>query len=143
MSDQSIKSTKIFAVYGVIHLVTQNYLITVTEAEIKCEIADKQIYVAKKFEFIPMANLASLMSEKQDQPYIEMLQVWFKTGLFFFSYDYDLTSTLQVNLKNDNMGNYSASKTENCSKYFYNECHMRPFIDARIKDWIYPFVCGF
>jgi hypothetical protein len=72
MSDQSIKSTKIFAVYGVIHLVTQNYLITVTEAEIKCEIADKQIYVAKKFEFIPMANLASLMSEKQDQPYIDM-----------------------------------------------------------------------
>ena len=134
-------SIRIYAVYGIVPLYTQSYLIVVTDAVLKADLAGKLIFAAKKFQWLPIRDPLSKVKQ-EDKPYIDMFNVWFNTGYFFFSYEMDLTNTLQQNFEKSSLG--SSKVNHPCrSVYFYNECYMTQFIKDNINDWIQPFICGF
>lgn len=150
----STNEIPIFAIYGIIPLLNKKYLIVVTDADIKGCIADKHIWVAKKFEFIPLK--AGSSGSAEDKKFIKMLDLWFSKESFFFSYNYDLTINVEKNLENESYqpkseDNYyvekksifedNLNKTE--SRFFYNECWADCFLEKKLFDWVQPFICGF
>lgn len=122
-------------------LYSQSYLVVVTDANLEANLIGKKIYSATKFKWIPIRDPTSKIKE-EDQVYINMFNVWFNSRYFYFSYDIDLTNTLQQNLEKTNLG--STKVNHACrSVFFYNECYMKQFINTNNNDWIQPFITGF
>ena len=113
------KQVPIYAVYGIIPLLKQTYLIVCTEAEVVGNIAEHIIWRAKRFEFITV-NGHSI--DPQDIPFKKMLLAWLNIGYFYFSYTYDLTNTVDKNLSNEHFGAIGHEVPRHNSRYFYNEC---------------------
>jgi hypothetical protein len=129
-------------VYGIIDLASTKYLILITAANYVGEILSKKIFQIEKLCYVPLDRKIAITSSKnlpfaeEDRTYIEMLDNFFSKKFLYFSYDYDLTRTLQTFcLHNLEKGKWN-------SQYFFNEIFMQEFIKNGLEDWIAPVISG-
>mmetsp|Transcript_2728 Transcript_2728/g.4644 ORF Transcript_2728/g.4644 Transcript_2728/m.4644 type:complete len:416 (+) Transcript_2728:18-1265(+) len=96
---RAAKFTKaLYGVFGYVKLKKAAYLILIEEASIVGQIIRGNVYRVDKLLFVPLYANADLAPEKEDQPFIDMLQRVQAEKAFYFSYDIDLTSNLQSTL---------------------------------------------
>lgn len=109
----------------------------VKEAKFVANIVGKNCYKALKFDFLPLGNGES--DKEKDKKYIDMFQNFFQRNCFYFSNEYDLTSSFEKCAKND----FSDISRYYDSRFFYNEIHMQEFIlNDKLATWVQPFICG-
>ena len=127
----------IHSIYGIVEFEQQKYLVVVKSVKLAANIIDKHIYQANEFDFIPLGYTADETST-QDGKYIDMFQNFFKREAFYYSPEYDLTSTFEKQAK-IGFKNLAANAD---SRFFYNEVYVKDFLGEGLQGWIQPFMCG-
>jgi len=129
---------KIFGILGFIKFLAGYYLVVISQRQRVCKIFKNSVYNAQATTIYPL-----FVPNKKDTTYLEMLnQVLQNSKDFYFSYTYDLTSSLQENvirsiqLKNDDAC---------CNQEFVWNSHLLSEFTSIVKrkDWILPVVFGF
>lgn len=94
-------SCLIYGIIGVKHLVSSPYLLVITEATQIGHLAGKAVYRLDHARIIPFDNVgverAHESERRWNQIYLSMLESVLKTPHFYFSYEYDLTNSMQRN----------------------------------------------
>ncbi|CAG8791973.1 16860_t:CDS:2, partial [Racocetra persica] len=88
----------IFGIFGVIKLLSGEYLIVITGRERIGRLGKHDIFQADQFRILPFAknNLRLSGQQAQDEKrYLSLVESLLKSGAYYFSYTYDLTQTLQ------------------------------------------------
>jgi hypothetical protein len=127
-----------YEIYGLVELQVQSYLIIVTKAEFSANIADRHVYVATEFLFVPLGfqDPAEDKVGSAHQAYIDMFQKIFTTNSLYFSPQYDLTRPFAVLAAN-------AFKSRSFDeRFFYNSVYVQKFRDNGLEHLIQPFVSG-
>lgn len=138
----TLSTLSIIGIYGIIELCTSKYLIVITDANYVGEILGKKLLQVKKLTYIPLTaqieinSIKSLKYPSEDKTYIEMLNHFFHRKYLYFSFEYDLTSSLQQFIDN----NRDRTKWRNA--YFFNELLMQDFVKQGFYDWISPVISG-
>jgi len=141
-SGTTVCSFPIQGVYGIIDLSVSKYLIVITSANYIGEILSKKIFRIEKLSFVPISkniqvtSFKNLIFAEEDRTYIEMLEAFFSKKFLFFSYEFDLTLTLQNSCENN------FEKRMWRSQYFFNEIWMQDFINNGFFDWVTPIISG-
>eukprot|EP01017_Pseudomicrothorax_dubius_P036224 TRINITY_DN5169_c0_g1_i2.p1 TRINITY_DN5169_c0_g1~~TRINITY_DN5169_c0_g1_i2.p1 ORF type:complete len:522 (+),score=125.56 TRINITY_DN5169_c0_g1_i2:180-1745(+) len=73
---------------------------------------------------------------QRDKDYIHMLKSLFAKSFFYFSYDYDLTQSLNKLLEN------GFDRSQMRSEYFFNEALLHSIIALNVKNWVLPVISG-
>lgn len=85
----------IAGIIGIIHLSSGAYLITANgSSEVGRVFGDKKIYRITAFSILPLSSNRSVVTEEETK-YLELLKNHLNDATLFFSYDYDLTSSVQ------------------------------------------------
>lgn len=83
--------TTFLALYGIVPMEVNQYLLVVTKASIVGQIFGKKILVVEKIEFICLA----ISEDSRDKLYVEGLSKLLHNCNLYFSEDYDITLSLQ------------------------------------------------
>lgn len=78
-----------------LNLFPADYLILITGREHRGQILDRDIYHATSFEILPVNRNSVALQHPVERHLFSLLRSHFANGLFWFSYDYDLTRSLQ------------------------------------------------
>jgi len=138
----SLCTFPIQGVYGIIDLNSTKYLTLITAANYVGELLSKKIFQVEKLSYIPLDKKFVVKSAKnipfaeEDKIYLEMLNTFFSKKFLYFSYDIDLTCTLQSACET----NFEKGYTK--SQYFWNEIYMQDFIKGGFSDWVTPIISG-
>ena len=84
--------------FGYIKLKSVPHLILIEEASIVGQFMRGVIYKVEKLMFVPLNHNAKMQTPSEDLPFIEMIKKVEKEKAFYFSYDIDLTKSMQVTL---------------------------------------------
>ncbi|ORE02789.1 hypothetical protein BCV72DRAFT_43735 [Rhizopus microsporus var. microsporus] len=135
----------IYGVMGFIKLLAGEYLLVITERESIGSIHDKNIFRVGAFQILPLArNLDKLTEEEKsrEQYYVNLLESHLRTNTFYFSYDYDLTQSMQRQLQlNSNDPLYKRAD----ERFFWNRFVSSKLIDSELdlSEYILPVMQGF
>lgn len=130
------------AVYGIVDLFTSKYLVLITSAKCVGDVLASKVYSIERVHYVPIDSKIQVTSAKnlpfdeEDRAYIDMLDTFFSKKFLYFSFDYDLTSTLQTSCET----NFAKGKSK--SQYFFNEIHLQDFFKANLIEWIVPVISG-
>lgn len=138
----------VYGLLGFIKLGAGDYMLTITKREQIGSIQDKAIYRVGAFQILPLAeNLAGLNEEQraQEQSFINLLESHLKNNTFYFSYEFDLTQSLQ------RQSQFSAEKLNEPlykrvdERFFWNRFVSSKLIDAKfdVSQYILPVMQGF
>ncbi len=140
----------VFGILGTISLLKHKYVAVITDAELVGTLFhnNDQIYRVQQVEWIPIGNLAKNDDEKSnddggelaqrisadEERYLNMLQFVMsqasvshnRSSSFYFSYTYQLTNSLQVNLKKQKeiLAKSSSSKVPSIDEHFHWNQHL-------------------
>ncbi|KAI8376741.1 SacI homology domain-containing protein [Choanephora cucurbitarum] len=144
-SEQEI-ALDVYGILGFIKLLAGEYLLTITKREKVGSIQDKVIYRVGAFQILPLPhNMNKLNEEKraQEQKYVSLLEQHLKNNTFYFSYDYDLTQSVQrqAQLVNPNEPLYKRAD----ERFFWNRFISSKLIDASVdlSSFVLPVLQGF
>lgn len=138
----------VYGLLGFIKLEAGDYMLTITKREQIGSIQDKAIYRVGAFQILPLAeNLAGLNEEQraQEQSFINLLESHLKNNTFYFSYEFDLTQSLQ------RQSQFSAEKLNEPlykrvdERFFWNRFVSSKLFDAKfdVSQYILPVMQGF
>jgi hypothetical protein len=111
------------ALFGFVDLLISKYMILITESSFAgYALPGKPIWKAKTviFEKIGEINPIDISPKKSDANFQELLQKVFDKEPFYFSFDYDLTNTMQNQLNSNVNPN---------PEYFMNEGEFKIFLE--------------
>ncbi|KAG1141427.1 hypothetical protein G6F37_005868 [Rhizopus arrhizus] len=135
----------IYGIMGFIQLLSGDYMLTITEREVVGSIKGKSIYRIGAFQILPLARHLDALSEEekaQEQYYVNLLESHLRTNTFYFSYDYDLTQSIQ---KQTQLNMSEALYKRADERFFWNQFVSSKLIDANVdlSDYILPVMQGF
>lgn len=135
----------IYGLMGFIQLLSGDYMLTITEREIVGSIKGKNIYRVGAFQILPLAKHLDTLTEEQkeqEQYYVSLLESHLRTNTFYFSYDYDLTQSMQRQTGlNDSDSLYKRAD----ERFFWNKFVSSKLIDLNVNlsEYILPVMQGF
>ncbi|KAK5574627.1 hypothetical protein RB653_009880 [Dictyostelium firmibasis] len=133
-------------IIGCIQLVSGHYLMIFKEHNLVATVTGKKIYQMKNVELIPFfpnqQSLVSIPDQDSEEQHLSMIKWLLSSENFYFSYDYDLTHTLQ---RQYTTTNNTSSISERCdSRFFWNEKYVTIFTKENgLNDWVLPITMGF
>ena len=92
-SSASKETIEVYSIYGIINTGRTNQLVAVTKAGLVGDILGKPVLRALKFRFIALNSI--FKESPEDVVGRKMIERWLHTTHFFFSNQYDLTSSLE------------------------------------------------
>merc|ERR1719464_1437589 len=122
LKDRCPQPQKFYGIFGQIELATGLYLILIEKASLMGEVigSGSEILRVEKLKYIPLANpKADAKPAAGDVQFIEMIETIQAYKSFYFSYNLDLTKTMQVaiqELVNATQSNPSEWKTDQGSE---------------------------
>ncbi|OBZ91577.1 Phosphatidylinositide phosphatase SAC1 [Choanephora cucurbitarum] len=136
----------VYGILGFIKLLAGEYLLTITKREKVGSIQDKVIYRVGAFQILPLPHNMNKLNEErraQEQKYVSLLEQHLKNNTFYFSYDYDLTQSVQrqAQLMNPNEPLYKRAD----ERFFWNRFISSKLIDASVdlSSFVLPVLQGF
>lgn len=124
---------QIKAVYGIVQMEENSYLIAVTKASLIGQVFHRKIFQVQKMEYFCLAEQES----ERDRKYLLGLDELFASKFWYFSDEYDLTNSLQQFVGS----NYSLKNKR--LEYMYNSDWIDDFIKLKAYEWITGFISGF
>lgn len=104
---RSDKTMDAHAVLGIITLHTSDFLIVITAKKQVATLLGAAVYLATDFRVLPIdsdANRNSTMQHPIEKTLLGLLKTHLYSAPFYFSYDYDLTSSMQRQAKQGGKG---------------------------------------
>ncbi|KAF9581927.1 hypothetical protein BGW38_000885 [Lunasporangiospora selenospora] len=144
-------SMTIFGVMGFIRLLAGEYMIVITERSKIGSIGKKDIYRIKDYKVLPLARNNLVLNPAQigeETSYLSLLHSHLQSAVFHFSYDYELTHSLQrqSDLKNNTQPIWERAD----ERFFWNRRLQSKFIDHTtnnkdqdLRRFILPVINGF
>ena len=144
-TDQHLQgpSKKCFGLLGIIQLHASNYLILITQALHIARIKEHYVYLIKDLDFLPYTSLLSDSSNSlKDASIISLLKSLLLSDTFYFSYDYDLTLSVQKisSLSASSKLLHKWERSED--KFFWNRFLCENLIKAEAHEHILPVING-
>lgn len=135
-----------FGVMGIANLQATKYLAIITEALFVGNIKGAKVFRVEQVEFCPYAPpsvLAVSQSKRTDDQYIDMYQEIIRSKSLYFSYDYDLTHSLQScsDLQKTKKSQHQVLRTE--YRFFWNFFLAEDLINSLACDVLVPVISGF
>ena len=124
---------QIKAVYGIMEMEVNSYLIAVTKASLIGQIFHRKIFQVLKMEYFCLAEKES----DRDGKYLKGLDAMFNNKFWYFSDEYDLTNSLQQFVNS----NYSLRNKR--LEYMYNSDWIDDFLKLKSYEWITGFISGY
>ena len=135
---------KCFGLLGIIQLYASNYLILITKAEHVARIKDHFIYVINDIEFLPYTLVVAETNEsKNDIKAISLLKELILSNSFYFSYDYDLTLSIQKIADLSGPAKSLCKWERSDEKFFWNRFLCENLIKAEAHEHILPIINGY
>ncbi|KAG0198584.1 hypothetical protein BGX28_007973 [Mortierella sp. GBA30] len=141
----------IYGIVGFIRLLAGEYMIVITDRTKAGRIGEHDIFKLKDYKILPFARNNLALSEAQigeESSYISLLHAHLQSGEFHFSYEYELTHTLQR--QSDLRGNTRPLWERADERFFWNYRlqskfidHTRSHKDQDLSNFILPIVNGF
>lgn len=133
-------------ILGTIRLLTGNHLVVVTHRVKVGKINGQDVYQMAGTDIIPYANTTvQLMGQQMEdnRQYLKMIATMLETPYFYFSYEYDLTHTLQ-RLFNTSPEFLQMSLMERADpRFLWNSHLLHDFKAPQFKRFALPIVMGF
>ncbi|KAF9954367.1 hypothetical protein BGZ70_010590 [Mortierella alpina] len=141
----------IFGVIGFLRLLAGEYMVVITERTNIGRIGDHDIFKVRDYKVLPLSRNNLALTEAQigeEASYLSLLHAHLQSGLFHFSYGYELTHTLQRQsaLKDSTQPIWERAD----ERFFWNRRLQSKFIDHSVKNkdqdlskFILPIVNGF
>ncbi|KAF9177286.1 hypothetical protein BGZ51_008757 [Haplosporangium sp. Z 767] len=148
-SDEEVMT--IYGVIGFIRLLAGEYMVVITERTKIGRIAENDIFKVKDYKVLPLSRNNLALTEAQvaeEASYLSLLHSHLQSGLFHFSYGYELTHTLQrqSELKGSALPIWERAD----ERFFWNRRLQSKFIDHTtankdqdLSRFILPVVNGF
>lgn len=128
-----MQKRQIKAVYGIMEMEVNSYLVVVTKASLIGQIFGRKVFQVQKMEFFCLATQES----PNDRKYIVGLERLLGNRYWYFSDEYDLTSSLQ-----QFVGNGYSLKNKRL-EYMYNSEWIDEFLKLKAYEWITGFISGY
>ncbi|KAG2231346.1 SacI homology domain-containing protein [Thamnidium elegans] len=138
----------VYGLMGFIKLWAGDYMLIITKREKIGTIHNKTIYRVAGFQILPLASNLSNLNETQraeEQNFVNLLETHLKNNTFYYSYDYDLTQSVQrQNQFGPDMVSAPLYKRAD-ERFFWNRFVSSKLIDAKfdVSDFILPVMQGF
>ncbi|KAI9472050.1 MAG: SacI homology domain-containing protein [Benjaminiella poitrasii] len=146
-NEQESAST-IYGLLGLVRFWAGDYLLTITQRELVGSIRGKSIYRVGSFQVLPLAHNLNKLNENQksqEQKFVNLLESHLKNNTFYFSYDYDLTQSIQrqVLFEADQLKEPLYKRAD--ERFFWNRFVSSKLIDAKLdlSSFILPVMQGF
>lgn len=140
------KSTECYGIFGIASFAASKYLLVISEALFIGKIRDAFIYRVEAVEFLPYEQSQQLernSGKRSDDYFITLYTELINSKTFYFSYDYDLTHTLQ-NIVEFTPDQLKMQMWERCNyNYFWNTYLCEELMEAFAHDWILPVINGY
>ncbi|KAG0350434.1 hypothetical protein BG005_010051 [Podila minutissima] len=148
-SDEEVMT--IYGVIGFIRLLAGEYMVVITDRTKIGRIGEDDIFKVKDYKVLPLSRNNLALTEAQvseEASYLSLLHSHLQSGLFHFSYTYDLTHTLQrqAELKNSTQSIWERAD----ERFFWNSRLQSKFIehsnkskDQDMSNFILPIFNGF
>ncbi|GAN04253.1 conserved hypothetical protein [Mucor ambiguus] len=138
----------VYGLLGFIQLFAGDYMMTITKREQIGTIQGKAIYRVGGFQILPLAQDTSRLNENQksqEQTFVNLLESHLKNNTFYFSYDYDLTQSIQrqAQFSSDKLAEPLYKRAD--ERFFWNRFVATKLIDAKFdtSSFILPVMQGF
>ncbi|CDW87718.1 phosphatidylinositide phosphatase sac1-like [Stylonychia lemnae] len=95
MTDQR----EIYGVFGIKEISDTLYLMLIEECTLMGQVNNSNIFRIEKLLYIPISRSQSNQISRQARPFIQMIDKIVAEKAFYFSYDMDLTKSIQQNVK--------------------------------------------
>ncbi|KAG9122878.1 hypothetical protein FRC07_000564, partial [Ceratobasidium sp. 392] len=125
---QNQPSRTIYGVFGILPLSTSDYLIVITGRERRGSLFGNPVYRATDFAVLPLA--LSPVDHPVEKHLLALVRTHLKTGIFWFSYGWDLTTKLQ----NKQPGSTKPLWEQADDRFFWNKYLHSRFIDITQSD---------
>lgn len=142
------KSMAVHGLVGIIKLHTSEFLVVITSKKKVAEIAGADIYMATEFRVLPLEKEAnpSLLKHPVEKTLLGLLKSHLYSAPFYFSYGYDLTSSMQRQASISNKTAPLWQRTDD--RFFWNRFLMQRFVEATqaghdVSRFMLPCVFGF
>ena len=76
----------------------------ITQRELRAQLMGHDVFLATKFDVLPISPDESIQHHPVESYLLGLLRLHLSKGLFWISYDYDLTSRLQAQWANKSWG---------------------------------------
>ncbi len=139
----------IHGIVGIIKLHRSEFVIVITSKKKVAEIAGADVFMATEFRTLPLDKEAnpSLLKHPVEKTLLGLLKAHLYSAPFYFSYEYDLTSSMQrqAGLQHDSAPLWQRAD----ERFFWNRFVMQKFIETSqstgqdLSRFILPCVFGF
>ncbi|KAG9289200.1 hypothetical protein G9A89_022509 [Geosiphon pyriformis] len=146
-----VETLTVYGIYGVIKLIAGDYLLVITERERIGRLGSHDIFIVKKIRVLPIPRGQSHLNIAQAQDevrYIKLIENQLTSGLYYFSYTYDLTHTAQRRAQfRDKEEKPLWERADD--RFFWNRYVQSKLIDLSLNnyqgmsDYILPVISGF
>lgn len=143
------KTMSVQAIVGIIKLHSSEFLVVVISKKKVAEIAGADIYMATEFRTFPLDKEAnpSLLKHPVEKTLLGLLKAHLYSAPFYFSYGYDLTSSMQ---RQAGLSDPSAPLWQRADdRFFWNRFLMQKFVHTTqsgshdLSRFILPCIFGF
>ncbi|KAK3828789.1 MAG: SacI homology domain-containing protein [Benniella sp.] len=141
----------IYGILGFIRLLAGEYMIVITDRQKVGRIGEHDIFKLKDYLIMPLSPNNLGLSEAQageEAAYIALMHSHLRSGEFHFSYEYDITHTLQR--QSDLRGSTLPIWERADERFFWNHRlqskfmdHTREYRDQNLSNFILPIINGF
>ncbi|SNX81489.1 probable SAC1 - recessive suppressor of secretory defect [Melanopsichium pennsylvanicum] len=143
------KTMSVQGIVGVIKLHSSEFLVVITSKKKVAEIAGADVYMATEFRTLPLDKEAnpSLLKHPVEKTLLGLLKAHLYSAPFYFSYEYDLTSSMQRQALISNKSAPLWQRTDD--RFFWNRFLMQKLVQATqttgqdLSRFILPCVFGF
>ncbi|KAJ3300068.1 Phosphatidylinositide phosphatase SAC1 [Borealophlyctis nickersoniae] len=127
-----------------------DHLVLITDRDKIGKINGKEIFKLTRHKIIPVQRSRLHLSDQQikdDETYVTLLSQLLGSGFFYFSYDYDLTHTLQRQAEIGEVDKRPIWQRAD-ERFFWNRHMQKRLIDhcvgdVNLSNFILPIICGF
>ncbi|KAJ3043751.1 Phosphatidylinositide phosphatase SAC1 [Rhizophlyctis rosea] len=141
----------VLGIIGIVHLNAGDHLVAVTHRYKIGKLCGKDVFKMVGHRIVPMRRKALRLTDRQmmdDDAYLAMLNTLLASGAFYFSYDYDLTNSLQ---RQSEVGEVNSKPLWQRAdeRFFWNKHMQRRLIEhttqrnVDLSNFILPIICGF
>eukprot|EP01117_Protostelium_nocturnum_P005116 TRINITY_DN1858_c0_g1_i1.p1 TRINITY_DN1858_c0_g1~~TRINITY_DN1858_c0_g1_i1.p1 ORF type:complete len:1305 (-),score=506.54 TRINITY_DN1858_c0_g1_i1:1043-4957(-) len=135
----------IFGILGIIPLLSGNHLIVVSAREKVGQIFGRDIYKVTGTRIVAIPIDDSQLSEdekKEEKVYLALLNSFLEGGNFYFSYNYDVTHSLQriAEFSEEQLNNPLWKRVD--ERFFWNRFIQSDLIEKDLSEWILPVMDG-
>lgn len=141
-----IEVRNIYGIFGIIKLLAGNYLIVITDRTLVGEINGKKVWKVASTQLVSYKKTTLHMTDDQDhhnKMYISLVEHALGIESYYFSYDYDLTHTLQRldNTSPDFLSMCLAERAD--ARFVWNRHLLKDFHRDDLSSFALPLMLGF